>query len=152
MLRTIVIYYGIGLTDSASQFFYFYLVCLLIAMASSSVGYFVSSIFSVSEDAVNIAPVIVMPMVLFGGYFSNSSNYPVWISWLQWLSPVRYGHEALCLNEFENRVYGENDIDLVEFLGYDLGIWRCLLILASFVVFCRLFSMLFLRLMVSKFQ
>ena len=82
MLRTIVIYYGIGLTDSASQFFYFYLVCLLIAMASSSVGYFVSSIFSVSEDAVNIAPVIVMPMVLFGGYFSNSSNYPVWISWL----------------------------------------------------------------------
>lgn len=106
LLNAIIVYFGIGTTVTASQFFYFYLISLLIAMSASSVGYFVSSIFAKAEDAVNIAPIIVMPMVLFGGFFANSSNYPDWINWLQYLSPIRYGLEALCINEFESREYG----------------------------------------------
>lgn len=120
-------------------------------MVATSVGYLVSSIFSKAEDAVNIAPIIIMPMILFGGFFSNSANYPAWLGWLQWLSPIRYGHEALCANEFESRQYDEGDIDMIEFLSYKLGMWRCLLILAAFVIFYRLLSMFFLRLLVSKF-
>lgn len=90
--------------------------------------------------------------MLFGGFFSNSSGYPDWIGWLQYLSPVRYTFEALVWNEFGSREYGPNEINLVQFLGFDLGIGACLGILAAFAIFLRILAATSLRLLVTKFQ
>jgi ABC-type transport system involved in multi-copper enzyme maturation permease subunit len=54
---------------------------LLTVLCGTSLGYFLSSIFNKQEDAVGISPVILMPLVLFGGLFANSGGYPDWISW-----------------------------------------------------------------------
>ena len=82
MLTSIIVYFEIGTTVTATQFFYFYLILLLIAFFGASIGYLLSSIFSHEETAIHISPVIMMPMILFGGFFSNSGNYMNWISWL----------------------------------------------------------------------
>ena len=110
MVFAIICYFKIGLTITASQFFYFYLILLLMGQCAASFGYFVSSIFEKDEMAVAIAPVIMMPMMLFGGQFANSGNIQAWISWFQYISPIRYGYEALCRNEFENRSYNTTAI------------------------------------------
>ena len=55
--------------------------------------------------AVQLSGVIMMPIMLFGGQFANSKNIQAWISWFQYISPIRYGLEALTVNEFDSRVY-----------------------------------------------
>ena len=67
MIFTIIVYFKIGLTINASQFFYFYLIVLLISQCAASFGYFISSIFDKEEMAVALAPVVMMPIILFGG-------------------------------------------------------------------------------------
>ena len=114
MVFAIIVYFKIGLSITASQFFYFYLIVLLMGQCAASFGYFVSSIFDKEEMAVALAPVIMMPMMLFGGQFANSGDIQAWISWFQYISPIRYGLEALCRNEFDSRTY--NDSAIVEHL------------------------------------
>jgi ABC-type multidrug transport system permease subunit len=55
--------------------------------------------------AVSLAPVFMMPIILFGGQFANSGNIQAWIRWFQYLSPIRYGLEAFVRNEFDHRTY-----------------------------------------------
>lgn len=151
MLTSCILYFGIGLTRSASKFFLFYLSLFLCSLTSQSLGYFLSSIFNQEETAVQLAPIILMPMVLFSGFFSNSGSYPVWISWIQYISPVKYTLEALIYNEFDDRRY-DSPIDLISFLGFKLGLFKCLIILLGLTIFFRFVALAFLKLLVGRFQ
>jgi ABC-type multidrug transport system permease subunit len=71
------------------------LALILVAQCAAAIGNFVSSIFSSMETASIVAPLFAMPMVLFGGFFANGSNYPAYINWLQYVSPIRYGFEMM---------------------------------------------------------
>lgn len=110
MLFAIITYFKIGLTITASQFFYFYLIILLLSNCAASFGYFMSSIFNKEEMAVALAPIIMMPIILFGGQFANSDNIQAWISWFQYVSPIRYGLESFVRNEFDSRYYNSTMI------------------------------------------
>lgn len=81
MVYQLIIYFGIGLTITAKQFFLFYATLLLIVQSSASFGYFMSSIFNKEEMAVAFAPLVMMPIMLFGGQFANADNIQAWISW-----------------------------------------------------------------------
>ena len=61
--------------------------------------------FNDKKMALSIAPMVVMPTVTFGGLFANLQAFPKWIEWIQYLSPIKYGFEALMLNEVEGRYY-----------------------------------------------
>ena len=76
-----------------------------MAQCAASFGYLLSSIFEKEESAVSLAPLFMMPIILFGGQFANSANIQVWIRWFQYLSPIRYGLEAFVRNEFDHRTY-----------------------------------------------
>ena len=78
----VIVYFGIGLTITGTQFGYFYLILALITQCSASLGYFMSSIFENEEQAASIAPIIVMPLILFGGQFANPEAIPKWIGWI----------------------------------------------------------------------
>ena len=67
VLFSVIVFFKIGLTISVSQFGYFYIILALIAQCAASFGYLMSSIFSSEESAAQIAPIIVMPLILFGG-------------------------------------------------------------------------------------
>jgi ABC-type multidrug transport system permease subunit len=110
ILFSVMVYFKIGLTITASQFFYFYLILLLISHSAASFGYFISSIFNKEEMAIALAPIVMMPIILFGGQFANSDNIQAWISWFQYISPIRYGFESFTRNEFDNRVYNTTAI------------------------------------------
>ena len=110
MLFSCIIYFKIGLSITATQFFLFFLTVLLNVQCAASFGYLISSIFESEETAVAIAPIIMLPIILFGGQFANSGDIQAWISWFQYISPIRYGLEALCRNEFDSRTYNDTAI------------------------------------------
>uniref|UniRef100_A0A914ULT9 ABC transporter domain-containing protein n=1 Tax=Plectus sambesii TaxID=2011161 RepID=A0A914ULT9_9BILA len=45
-------------------------------------------------------PVIVIPMLVFGGFYINQATIPAYFAWLQWFSYFRYSYEALAINEW----------------------------------------------------
>lgn len=67
-------YFAIGLTDSFTQFFSFYLVLFLMIQAATAMGYALSSVFNHETTAVAFAPILNMPLNLLGGYMINLKN------------------------------------------------------------------------------
>ena len=82
LIFSLIIYFAMGLTITASQFFYFYLILILVVFSSASYGYLLSSVFPNIETAASLTPVVMMPIILFGGVFTNVDSYPKWITWL----------------------------------------------------------------------
>jgi ABC-type multidrug transport system permease subunit len=130
----------------------FYLIIFLLSFTAGAIGYFVSSIFSSPETANMVAPIIVMPFILFGGFFANSASYPGWVTWIQYLSPIRYALEALVRNEFLNLELAPGVPNLITVLNFNIGTPACLGILAGFSVFFRIVSLVFLKVLIKKFQ
>ena len=54
----------------------------MIALSASAFGYLISSMFEKPEDAVGMTPTILLPIVLFGGLFTNVGSVGKWISWI----------------------------------------------------------------------
>ena len=52
--------------------------------------------------ASGVIPMLIMPLILFSGFFKNSSNFMSWIGWFQYLSPVKYAFEAAMRNNYTN--------------------------------------------------
>jgi ABC-type multidrug transport system permease subunit len=150
MFYTVIVYFKIGLTITASQYFYFYLTALLLSISCSSIGYFISSTVAKDETAVAVAPIVMMPLAQFGGFLVNTSTMPKWISWLQYISPIRYALESFTRNEFNSRTYTETQPNPVNYLGYNIGINKCLIFLACLAIGLRIITVYSLKKRVSR--
>ena len=82
---------------------------------------------------------------MFGGYYANSGSYPNWISWFQYLSPTRYGLEALVRNEFSEINFLEGFPNPLEYLNFRIGFIWCILVLLGFALIFRILSILALK-------
>lgn len=101
LIFSCITYWMTGLNDSkASNFFTFFLVLFVLALTGNSVGLLAGCAFPEQKATPGIMPMILMPLMLFSGFFSNRSKYPVYIGWLEYISPLKYSFEALVTNEF----------------------------------------------------
>ena len=80
------------------------LTLFLIYNASSGYALILGTIFSDKQLAVTLTPVLIIPFMLFAGFFVNQENIPKWLIEFQYLSIFKYGYQALMLNEYEGLV------------------------------------------------
>lgn len=97
-----ITYFTVGLNPSAGNFFVFLLTLILIYNAASGYSLIISAIFSNKQVAVTLTPVLIVPFMLFAGFFVASSSIPVWLREFAYLSIYKYGYQALMRNEFIN--------------------------------------------------
>lgn len=115
-----------------------------------SMGYFISCVFNDMTIANMIAPILMMPFMLFGGFYSNLKSMPAWLGWLQWCSPIKYALEAMMFNEFnENSAPG---YDITYALGLHLGTWKCIWINIGIAIVARIAAAFALRNLVQKVE
>ena len=100
LVFSVICYYMIGFQSSAGHFFVFYLTTLLMTLLSMSMGVMLGSAFSNAEVAVSLAPMAIIPLMLFGGFYVNLETSPVWISWIQYISVFKWAYQPLLINEF----------------------------------------------------
>ena len=108
----------IGLDQTVSQFFIFYLGYLLIGLCGNSLGYFIGSMTSDTKLIPVLIPVILMPFILFSGLYKNRDSYPEWLGWLEYTSPIKYGYIILLANE----VVEEDQQVLLDRLNFDVSL------------------------------
>ena len=98
--------------------------------------------FESPELTMAIGPLFIMPLVLFGGLMSNNDAQFEWLSWIQYISPLKYGAEAIIYNEFRYDKYNVRDA-LTKQIDYTLGLSRCIQIFIFIIFFLRALSFLF---------
>ncbi|EKX32917.1 hypothetical protein GUITHDRAFT_158946 [Guillardia theta CCMP2712] len=74
----------------------------LIGVAASSTALFAGCWASNVQVAMQAAPAIFVPQILFAGFFIKIQQIPVWIRWAQYLCSLKFGINLFLLNEFQN--------------------------------------------------
>jgi ATP-binding cassette subfamily G (WHITE) protein 1 len=96
------VYFTVGLNPGAGHFFVFLLTLILIYNASSGYSLIISASFANKQVAVTLTPVLIVPFMLFAGFFVASSSIPYWLREFEYVSIYKYGYQALMRNEFHN--------------------------------------------------
>jgi ABC-type multidrug transport system permease subunit len=108
-----------------------------VVFCSTGLGILIGCIFNELEVALNIAPLIFFPMMLFSGFYVNSDSVRDWIVWVEYMNPMRYALEGLVYNEFTDTNYVPNPIGSFNFT---FGYWNCMLYLIIIGGGIRLFG------------
>lgn len=101
LLMGIIPYYMAGLSENSQAVAYFCLILFLINLAAQSVGYLASSFSSNPIVGLSILPLLITPMILFSGMLYERSSVPRGLRWIQDISIMNYGFNALILNQIE---------------------------------------------------
>lgn len=163
-----ITYWMVGLYNTVEAFFIFTGVIVLVANISVSFGYIVSAGVNSVSTALAIAPPLMIPLIMFGGFFLNSDSVPVYFIWLEYLSWFKYANELLTVNQWENidnlecdgnstspvdSCHYHNGHQVIKYLNYDEdNLWRNIGVLLAMLVGYRLiaFFVLFVRARRSK--
>ena len=81
-----------------------------------------SCIFGTTDLAVAVMPVVVVPLMAFGGFYIKINTLPAYFKPLQYLSYFAYGYEILAVNEWSRRENIEGML-LSSFSGYSNGVF-----------------------------
>ncbi|CAD8074209.1 unnamed protein product [Paramecium primaurelia] len=151
VIQELILYWMIGLnTHSVGVVFIHLLVAILTSLNGNSIGLITGCVFSDIKAATSMVSILLLPFIIFSGYLANSKYFYVWISWIQYISPMKYSFEAFATNEFEKRQYVFGDP--IETLGFDIGLWESIGILIALAIFIRIMAFIFLYKLRSRLQ
>lgn len=101
----------IGLRAGYQYFLIAVGIACLIANVATSFGYLLSCASSTVSTALAVAPPLIVPFMIFGGFYLNSKSVPHYFKWFSYISWFKYGNEAFMINQWhgvENIVCTEN--------------------------------------------
>ena len=117
-----------------------------MSLNGNSLGMLLGSIIHDPKSGGPITTVILMPLMLFSGYFKNRDNLPVWVGWIEYLSPIKYGLIALLNNETQYKPSRIGE------LNFDVGMWTSVGVLVVLIVSFKLLSLFFLWILKTKLE
>jgi hypothetical protein len=82
------------------NFFYFWFITFLLGMAASSMGLVLGSCVSTGRKALLLSPLILVPNILFAGFYLPLQQIVVAIRWIQWICFLGYSVKLLVIAEF----------------------------------------------------
>lgn len=100
LIFTCITYYLVGLNPNFLRFIFTNIILVLVANVAVSFGYLISCVSNSMSVALAIGPPLIVPFLLFGGFFLNNSSVPTYLKWLSYLSWFKYGNEALLINQW----------------------------------------------------
>jgi ATP-binding cassette subfamily G (WHITE) protein 2 len=134
---------------------------VLTNVAATSLALMVSALCRTTDMSVTVLPLMLEISRLFGGFFLSPSNLPIYFSWLDALSYVKWTYIGIAINELgdlhlwctpaelakNNGVcpvtHGEQTMATLGLDEYTMG--GCAGLLVLYIVFCRTVAFLGVR-------
>ena len=117
------------------------------SLCGLSIGISIATIAKNVSIALQFAPFCIIPLILFSGLFINSSSIPVYFTWIQYLSPIRYIYQEVYKNEFKGLKYKniplDNSIEQMNFNKLSTALTMSLLSLITIILFIFCYLVLF---------
>jgi ABC-type multidrug transport system permease subunit len=127
------------------NFFVFLAINFMLAMASTSIGVLMGSAVENPRVAAELMPLMIVPQLLFSGFFIPTQYIPSFLRWAQYLCSLTYATRLSLHYEFGDC---ETDAcaDVLAFNSvYELDtVWYWLILLTILAVF-RLYAMVILK-------
>jgi len=105
ILLATIQYFLMGLREGYQHYLVFAGILVLESQCAIAMGMLISALISNVEAAPKVAPAVVVLFLMFSGYFLNDESIPVWLSWIKYLSFIRYAFQALTVNEFRGATF-----------------------------------------------
>mmetsp|Transcript_33388 Transcript_33388/g.64431 ORF Transcript_33388/g.64431 Transcript_33388/m.64431 type:complete len:611 (-) Transcript_33388:404-2236(-) len=97
LVTYLIAYWLMGLNG---PFMLFVLTFWASAQAISGIAFLLGVAVSDVETATALSPLILVPQILFAGFFIESDQIPVWLRWAQWLCVLKYNINLYLIIEF----------------------------------------------------
>jgi len=137
LIFSIITYNMCGFTTAEGHFGAYFIGLLLCSWTGLFSCQMIAALAPTGQAAINFFPVSLFFGVTFAGYIIYIPEFPEWLgSWGPYLSFMRFGFQALVLNEFVgNNDLNEFRVELVDNLGFD-GYTRdyCLSVIPIFTI------------------
>mmetsp|Transcript_136032 Transcript_136032/g.435104 ORF Transcript_136032/g.435104 Transcript_136032/m.435104 type:complete len:139 (+) Transcript_136032:1540-1956(+) len=121
------------------DFFVLVIATTLISMAAASTALLAACLISDAKKAIEAAPGLFVPQILFAGFFIKMEQLPSFMRWLQYICSLKWGMNILIINEFED-VSGGTTLLNANDINTDHGVIYVVVLLAIFIGF-RLLAM-----------
>jgi len=147
----LIAYWMVGYTRDAQHFANYrkndlILVSIVISAAfiGNGIGFFCATLFREIARVVPLTNIVMIPLLVLSGVFNRLSSMPEWTSWLQYLSPFRYGTHLVMENQFGDENFGGR-YDYKSDLGVNLTYSQNFIVLISLGLSFYLVSFLLLK-------
>lgn len=90
VIQGLISYWMCSYNDEKAEFVPIHIfICILLFLCANSMGIdliysglMAGCGFSDVKAATSITPMVLMPLILFSGFFANQKNFFAWIGWL----------------------------------------------------------------------
>eukprot|EP00041_Stephanoeca_diplocostata_P018664 m.392675 g.392675 ORF g.392675 m.392675 type:complete len:672 (+) comp21081_c0_seq1:174-2189(+) len=151
-----ILYFMVGMTDTAEAFFKTILIMLSTVICAQSFGLLISASTPTLQAAQILAPTVTIILMLFGGFYVQVDSLPDWLKWVEIFSFMQYSYGALFITQFEDRTFscskdtfclatGAEVIEANGFDSADKGYWKDLGKVLALAVGFRILAYVSLR-------
>ncbi|KAK6738176.1 hypothetical protein RB195_020343 [Necator americanus] len=105
LIYSAILYWMTGLAPTARQFIIFSLANVFQSLNAISIGYASGCVFGDEGLAITAMSGFMQAMLVFGGFYINIHNIPMWMRPFSALSFFKYSFEALQINQWEDVTY-----------------------------------------------
>jgi ABC-type multidrug transport system ATPase subunit len=105
LMNGAVVYFMAGLRPGAEAFVTFAGILALENFVGIGLGMVLSASLKSVEMAPQVAPAVVVLFLMFSGFFLNDNSVPVYLSWMKYISFIRYAFIAMSINELRGQKY-----------------------------------------------
>lgn len=81
-------------------------VVVAAAFVGNGLGFFCSTLFRDIDHVAPLTNIVMIPLLVLSGVFNRLGTMPEWTSWMQYVSPFRYGTHLLMENQFGDQTFG----------------------------------------------
>ena len=106
ILTSLITYWVVGLRPGLIHWIVFTVSLMMVSLAGFSFAMLVACIFNDVNVALALSIMIILPMMIMAGLFINVDTTPVYLSWLQWISPLKYAYTASLIDQFKGKGSG----------------------------------------------
>ena len=75
-------------------------ITALLGLVASSLSLLIGSIAENVSTAIQMTPLLLVPQLLFSGFFVAISDIPEWLRWAQYLCSLKYAINLILVVEF----------------------------------------------------
>lgn len=138
-------YLAMGFQRGLQGYLLFLVYVWLQANAAASMAIWLGCCTSSPASAIQLAPAIFVPQVLFSGLFLQIKQVPSYLRWVQYVCTLKYGIDLVCIVEFggDDRVGGEELLD-IQNINKDMK-WAYTLLLVGLFLAYRLMALVVLN-------
>jgi ATP-binding cassette subfamily G (WHITE) protein 2 (SNQ2) len=103
-LFAIVIYFMVGLKETAGAFFTYWIFLYTTGLTMTAYFRFTGAAFASFDAASKVSGFSVTIFVTYVGYMIAKPQMHPWFVWLYWIDPLAYAFEGMLSNEFKDTV------------------------------------------------